>query len=628
MKIRPLILIIAILANIAMMTTFTYAWFANCQSYLMDTVGMSKEQYFAKGSGTELDPFIINKAEHLYSLSKLNELGLMQQKYYFKMADPITDNPVTIDFSDTELPISYQTLFKPIGDHIYPFLGHFEGNQSIVKNININGSLKQDIGMFGLVGEEAVVRNFFIDKPVIYSNPLSSDSRLGFHSHGVSNNDDYATGFIAGHVLTSATLEKVYVIEPTINSGTNEYYNNSKYGLIGNVTENASSDDGGLSNAYYFELTAEWAHNFVTQALLLNSVTPLYVETGLRLSTVLSFDSNGNAVITNNTFNSNYYSISTLKVSYSNTFSDPVNLYDLLVELEYIIPTQGANYNRKNIDVVGGTTINKVAGTFSFGISYSLYKTPYYNQIINARLFRNTIVLYVRATGEANLGLITATFASNAELSYIPGFVADSSQLTGYRYVENRSWKNKNDLIPYVGGSGATVSINISSAFAAVVEEPNGDMRVINPNVVIPDYYVFVLGISNSQVSTVNSVSFRYVPASADEFAALYDVDVINNANEVLTNPNYVNSDVYFSYYLGLNQTITIYNVKAFDLTGEVYRYYISGHNPGLSYFFFDVVNISRRRIEVYVNNQIIVSGTSKLTTLRFSSSGITISTS
>ncbi|PKK99262.1 MAG: hypothetical protein CVV57_03600 [Tenericutes bacterium HGW-Tenericutes-2] len=628
MKIRPLLLVLAILANIVMITTFTYAWFANNQLYVIDTVGATKEQYFAKGSGTEVDPYVISKAEHLYSLSKLHEMGLMQQKYYYTMADPITGNPVTIDFNDASLPTQYQTLFKPIGDHIYPFLGHFDGNQSIIKNVNINGSLKQDIGFFGLIGDDAVVTNFFLDKPVIYSNPLSTDSRVGFHEHGVSFSDSYATGFIAGHVLTSATLERVYVIEPMINSGTNQYYNGSKYGLIGNTSDNASSEDGGLSNAYYFELTAAWLHFIITKGLELDANTPLYVETGLRLSTVLSINSNGQAVITGNTYNNNYYTISTLKVSYSSSFSNPVYLYDLLIELGYVTPSQGVNFNKKNIDVVGGTTVDNVANTMSFGVSYNAFRTPYYNQIFNARLLKNTIVLYVRATGESILGQMTATFAPNAELRFIPGFTADSTQITGYRYIENRSWNNKNALIAYPGGSGATVPIHIGSAFAAVIEDANGNMIVVNPNVVIPHYYVFVLGISNSQVSTVNSVSFRYVPASSDEFAALYDVDVINNVDEILNNPQYINSDLYFDYFLGLNQTMNVRLLKTFDASGEVYRLYISGHNAGSSSFYVNVTNMSTKRIEIYINNSLLVTNSNKSTSLRFSSSGITISTS
>ena len=627
MKIRPLLLVLAILANIIMITTLTYAWFANNQLYVIDTVGATKEQYFAKGSGTEFDPFVINKPEHLYSLSKLHEMGLMQQKYYFTVADSSTGAPVTIDFNDSTLPSQYQTLFKPIGDHIYPFIGHFDGNQSIIKNVKINGSLKQDIGFFGLIGEDAVVINFFLDKPIIYSNPLSTDSRLGFHEHGVSNSDSYATGFIAGHVLTSAVLEKVYVIEPTIDSGTNQYYNGSKFGLIGNTSDNASSEDGGLSNAYYFELTAQWLHFVITKALQLDAATPLFVQTGQRLGTVLSINSNGQAVITGDSINNNFYTLSTLKVSYSSSFSNPVFLYDLLLELGYISPTQGANYNKKNLDIVGGTTVDSIGNTMSFGVSYNVFRTPYYNEIFNARLLKNTIVLYVRATGEPNLGQMTALFGSNAELRYIPGFVADSNQVTGYRYVENRSWNNKNQLLPYPGGSGATVPIHIGSAFAAVKEEANGDYRVINPNLVIPDYYVYVLGISNSNVSSITSVSFRYVPASSDEFSALYDVDIINNVGEVLDNPQYINSDIYFDYYLGLNQTMNVRLVKTFDLSGEVYRLYISGHNSGSSYFFMNIANMSTKKIEVYINNQLLISSTSKMTSLRFSSSGVIANT-
>ena len=623
MKIRPLFLIIAILLNVVILAVFTYAWFDNSQNYILDTVGMSKNEYFAKGTGIESDPFIISKPEHLYSLSKLHELGLMTQKYYFKVANPTTGEPIILDFSNVALPTAYTTLFKPIGDHIHPFIGVFEGNQSIIKNVKINGSLKQDIGFFGFVGEEAVVRDFFLDKPIIFSNPLSADSRFGYHQHGVLNADDHATGFIAGHVLTSAVLEKVYVIEPTINSGTSQYYNGSKYGLIGYVTENASSDDGGLSNAYYFELTVNWAHNFVTQALALDSVTPLYVETGNRLGTVLSNGTGGTRVITNNTFNNNYYSVSTLKVSYNSNFSNPVFLYDLLVELEYIVPSASANYNRQNIDVVGGTTISNTANTFTFSATYQTYRSPYINTIFNPRLYRNTLILYVRATGEANLGQVSATYQQNGELSFIPGFDLAPAQPTGFTYVENRQWKNKNDLITF-GTSGTTRNISIDSAFAAVVKEANGDLRVVNPNVTFPDFYVFVLGISNSQQSTVSSVSFRYVPASADEFAALYDVDIINNINEVLLNPNYVNSDIAFDYYLGLNQTIIVTAKKTTDISGELYRFDIPSYNAGSSFFYFDVANISRKRIQVYVNNQLILTSTSKYIAVRLASNGVT----
>ena len=626
MKIRPLIIIITILVNIVMLSVMTFAWFTNKQAYIIDTVGMSKYEYFAAGSGMENDPFIISKAEHLYSLSKLHEMGLMTEKYYYKVANPLTGDSITIDFADPSLPIQYQTLFKPIGDHIYPFVGHFEGNESIFKNVNINGQLKQDIGFFGFIGEEAVVRNFFLDKPTIYSNPLSTDSRSGFHEHGVLDSDSYATGVIAGHVLSSAILEKVYVIDPTINSATNQYINGSKYGLIGYVTENASSDDGRLSNAYYFELSANWAHNFVTQALALDATTPLYVETGQRLTTVLFVGSNNTRVITNNTFNNQYYSVSTLKVSYNSNFSSPVYLYDLLVELDYITPTANQNYNRQNIDVVGGTTINNTTNTFTFSATYQSYRSPYINTIFNPRLYRNTLIIYVRATGDNNLGQVSATYQQNGELSFIPGFVADSSQVTGYRYVENRGWNNKNQLITF-GTSGSTRNIDIGSAFAAVVKLENGDMRVVNPNVTIPDFYVFVLGISNSQQSTVNSVSFRYVPASADEFAALYDVDIINNVNEVLNNPDYINSDIYFDYYLGLNQRININTRLHYDAFGQVYRFYISSVDPASSFFYFDVTNLSRKRIEVYIDNQLASSGTHKVFAVRFSSGGYQIST-
>ena len=112
----------------------------------------------------------------------------------------------------------------------------------------------------------------------------------------------------------------------------------------------------------------------------------------------------------------------------------------------------------------------------------------------------------------------------------------------------------------------------------------------------------------------------------ADEFAALYDVDIISNIHEVLLNPDYVNSDIAFDYYLGLNQKITVTAKKTTDASGEIYRFDIPSYDATSSFFYFDVANISRKRIQVYVNNQLIVTSTSKYIAIRLASNGVTFS--
>jgi hypothetical protein len=111
-------IMIGLLSFVLIAASTTYAWFVRSNNYKSDLIGSSKVSYFADGTGTSLDPFIISNANHMFNLSKLQEMGYLQDKtYHFLVADEDTLAPITIDFTGAGVALPYQ-LFNPIGSKV------------------------------------------------------------------------------------------------------------------------------------------------------------------------------------------------------------------------------------------------------------------------------------------------------------------------------------------------------------------------------------------------------------------------------------------------------------------------------------------------------------------------------
>ncbi|MFA5236107.1 MAG: hypothetical protein WC399_04635 [Bacilli bacterium] len=160
MKRRGLIkfgLITTLLAASASVIAFTYAAYLNYDKYIhpLDMNTTSLSTHFASGSGTETSPYLIANSTQLRNLQKLTMLGVFRNNAHFALQDSFT-----WDNTDGAL--------LPIGTEDNPFYGTFDGRGRTISNLIVNGANTNDVGMFGYVAMEGLIRNLVLSAPTIY----------------------------------------------------------------------------------------------------------------------------------------------------------------------------------------------------------------------------------------------------------------------------------------------------------------------------------------------------------------------------------------------------------------------------------------------------------------------------
>ena len=221
--------------------------------------GSSIAAYFADGDGTEVDPYIISNAKHLYNLAWLqNKDAFGEEKYYFRVCeivgegDNIQHIPTTIDMAgaisgtDEE---GRSGAIPPIGTKENPFIGYFDGFGSTISNLWVS-TVKADwkeqpegvgdyeskyVGLFGAIGNEAIVEDFVLDRVEIKSHVASAK-----------------VGIICGYV--DAMLKNVGVYNGIINVAAGSGAS-SDYSLIGEKNPRIIWDDMPTIDSKYDETT-------------------------------------------------------------------------------------------------------------------------------------------------------------------------------------------------------------------------------------------------------------------------------------------------------------------------------------------------------------------------------------
>lgn len=224
-----------ILASGCAISAFSFAWFSNNNNVTRGFGGSTTGAYFARGNGSEGNPYVINKPIHLYNLAWLQYVG------FFKGKEPYFIIERDLDMSGWTLP--------PIGTTENPFLGHLDGydtthsvGQTVtakISNLTISNSFEkyngrhpssqtlstfvspEITGLFGVVGEktstiEPSVKNLYLDK-------ISIDS--------TTNNA--LSGVVAGYV--NGSLSNILINDSSLNlkDGTNKL---TGYDSISNYT--------------------------------------------------------------------------------------------------------------------------------------------------------------------------------------------------------------------------------------------------------------------------------------------------------------------------------------------------------------------------------------------------------
>ena len=245
--------------------TVAYAWYItkvadDFRSPLI--TGKSTAAYYAGGDGSKAKPYKIANERHLYNLAWLQYLGTYNKdydedgvvdQYYFEVINDI-------DCNDLVLP--------PIGTIDNPFLGNFDGNGYVIKNLSItndydnlvkkpssiNAESKfkgvEIIGFFGVIGKYAG----FVDANI--SSEVNSAYDFNLDDLIIQNSStNTLAGLVAGFVNANVSNVGVHYGKIELESGTKNistFKNISGYTLIGDYDselvsweDKPSYDNGG-----------------------------------------------------------------------------------------------------------------------------------------------------------------------------------------------------------------------------------------------------------------------------------------------------------------------------------------------------------------------------------------------
>ena len=254
LKILPTLLIVFL-----MLVTASFAWFSGAS--LVPEGAEVVLGYFAGGSGTATDPYIISKPVHLYNFAWLQNTGRFNKTY------DEDGNLVPYHFAVTANLNMAGYVLPPIGTAEYPFIGKFNGvdtkdGKVVISDLTVSNILAPSeitkrpqsvthlegveiVGMFGIVGQYngvpanatytnivPSVTNFLLNDPVIRTQ--TEQSLMGLIA-GYVNGKVHEVGVYGGTLLSGAPN--------TLPLGTNKYL--SYYALIGD--RHADVSWGGVS---------------------------------------------------------------------------------------------------------------------------------------------------------------------------------------------------------------------------------------------------------------------------------------------------------------------------------------------------------------------------------------------
>ncbi|MGB2809508.1 MAG: GLUG motif-containing protein [Sedimentisphaerales bacterium] len=137
--------------------------------------------FSGSGSGTEADPYVIT------TVQQLQEMQDDLNAYYLLGND--------IDASDTKTWNGGQG-FLPIGTTLNPFTGTFDGQRHMISSLFINRPTTNEVGLFGCIGDGAVVCNVGLAEVDITAR-INSGSLVGY-SGGSTVCNSWSSGSVRG----------------------------------------------------------------------------------------------------------------------------------------------------------------------------------------------------------------------------------------------------------------------------------------------------------------------------------------------------------------------------------------------------------------------------------------------
>lgn len=254
-------IILSVLALIiALMSTAVavFGWLAVGTSIGSD-LGLSGSvlsTYFASGDGSEASPYEINRPNHLYNFSWLQNNGYFTTQNYFK----ITAN---LNMSGYVLP--------PIGTKTNPFIGILDGGSKTITNLTVSNVEKAStmlnevspipsnmkdkigngstdiVGFFGVIGHypggscpkynnKISVSNLYLDNLTVRTR--TTNSLIGLFA-----------GYVCGNVSNVGVYRSMVSIGAGVSTLSNSYTAHSKYSLIGDYDSKNTNWTDGVGNS-------------------------------------------------------------------------------------------------------------------------------------------------------------------------------------------------------------------------------------------------------------------------------------------------------------------------------------------------------------------------------------------
>ena len=202
------------------MVSFTLAWLSGSSTEVNVTTfeGGVISQYFHCGTGTENDPYVITRPVHIYNMTQLYlELdGFAEENNYFQLGYDLEENgtlevysygddgKIIEDSYSTSLNMNYYSELDPIGDADNPFGGTFDGSTLTIENVHISGDGYSDIGFFGYISEDAVIKDLYLDN-------IEIDVTGAVVDQDDAHDENAYVGYIAGHVENANCVTGTYV---------------------------------------------------------------------------------------------------------------------------------------------------------------------------------------------------------------------------------------------------------------------------------------------------------------------------------------------------------------------------------------------------------------------------------
>ncbi|MBQ9014529.1 MAG: FMN-binding protein [Firmicutes bacterium] len=130
-------------------------------------------EWFAGGTGTESDPFLIATPQQLYRVADSMNGDIRYSGMHLALA-------ADLDMSGI--------VWRPIGSNSFPFAGHFDGAGHVIRNLQMGTSVKEPyaartnsrhLGLFGMVDKGALIENVNLENAVIYAQGEEVSVRTG-----------------------------------------------------------------------------------------------------------------------------------------------------------------------------------------------------------------------------------------------------------------------------------------------------------------------------------------------------------------------------------------------------------------------------------------------------------------